>query len=144
MMISRNSKPLRQKSFGTLPILLFFPISIQHKVNTRTRLELDASPACARQKQFETDGKLQRWKLFGSPDDAAGAASDGAERGNVLGGDLEEVPEHIVLHVAAAVRRDALDVPLPGGTGLHSEDLLTGLLLLLFLYLRRALKGKKR
>lgn len=48
-----------------------------------------------------------------APDDAAGAASDGADGRDVLGGDLEEVAVHVVLHVAAAVRVRALDLRLP-------------------------------
>lgn len=58
----------------------------------------------------ERDRGGGRWY---APDDAAGAAADGADGRNVLGGDLEEVAVHVVLHVAAAVRVRALDLRLP-------------------------------
>jgi len=51
-----------------------------------------------------------------APDDAAGAAADGPDGRDVLGGDLEEVAVDVVLHVAAAVRVRALDLRLPAVT----------------------------
>lgn len=47
-----------------------------------------------------------------APDDAAGAASDGPDGRDVLGGDLKEVAVDVVLHVASAVRVGALDLRL--------------------------------
>ncbi|RRT53125.1 hypothetical protein B296_00050020, partial [Ensete ventricosum] len=71
------------------------------------------------------------------------ATADAAKRGDVLGGDLEEVPVHIVPHVSPAVRLDALDVTIPaggGGPGLHhSVDLL---LFFLGKDIKRGRKGK--
>lgn len=45
-----------------------------------------------------------------APDNAVGAATDGADGWGVLGGDLEEVSVHVVQHVAAPVRRHTLDL----------------------------------
>jgi len=60
------------------------------------------------------DGNLlASLRIDSSTDDAAGAAADGADGRDVLGGDLEEVAVDVVLHVAAAVRVRALDLRLP-------------------------------
>lgn len=56
---------------------------------------------------------LASLRVHSSTDDAAGAAADGADGRDVLGGDLQEVSVHVVLHVAAAVRVRALDLRLP-------------------------------
>lgn len=51
-------------------------------------------------------------KRSSSPDEPVSAAADGADRWDVLPRDLEEVPVHVVLHVAPAVGGDPADAVL--------------------------------
>jgi len=49
-------------------------------------------------------------RVHSRTDNAVGAAADGADGRRVLGGDLEEVPVHVVQHVPPAVRRHPPDL----------------------------------